>query len=155
MKQILELKVTKYNEKIENEVNSEDEEFENDIVELNVSGSTSGFAVKLDLLRSVKDSILEQMFKKEVIHKLPKLENKIFIVAEFILWIACFVFLLKSKMIGVQLLYILIAINIFNLIYGGDQIYTPLFSLLSFIEGITVGMTLYLVTFSSIKNSFK
>ena len=71
--------MTKYNEKIENEVNSEDEEFENDIVELNVSGSTSGFAVKLDLLRSVKDSILEQMFKKEVIHKLPKLENKIFI----------------------------------------------------------------------------
>ena len=82
-------------------------------------------------------------------------ENTIFITAEFILWIACFVFLLKSKMIGVQLLYILIAINIFNLIYGGDQIYTPLFSLLSFIEGITVGMTLYLVTFSSIKNSFK
>ena len=71
--------MTKYNEKIENEVNSEDEEFENDIVELNVSGSTSSFAVKLDLLRSVKDSILEQMFKKEVIHKLPKLENKIFI----------------------------------------------------------------------------
>ena len=83
------------------------------------------------------------------------LENTIFITAEFILWIACFVFLLKSKMIGVQLLYILIAINIFNLIYGGDQIYTPLLSLLSFIEGITLGMTLYLVTFSSIKNSFK
>lgn len=59
---MLELKAAKYNEKIENEVNDEDEEFENDIIELNVSGSTAGFTVKLDLLRSVKGSILEQMF---------------------------------------------------------------------------------------------
>ena len=82
-------------------------------------------------------------------------ENTIFIAAEFILWIACYVLLLKSKKIGVQLLYILIAIDIFYVIYGGDQIYTPLLGSLSYIEGIALGMTLYLVTFSSIKDSFK
>ena len=82
-------------------------------------------------------------------------ENSIFISAEFILWLACYALLLKSKKIGVQLLYILIAIDIFYAIYGGDQIYTPLFGSLTYIEGIALGMTLYLVTFSSIKNSFK
>jgi hypothetical protein len=82
-------------------------------------------------------------------------ENTIFISAEFILWIACYVFLLQSKKIGVQLLYILIAMEIFYVIYGGDQIYTPLLGSLSYIERIALGMTLYLVTFSSIKNSFK
>ena len=59
IKQMLELKVTKYNEKIENEVNSEDEEFDNEFIELNVSGSTDGFTVKIELLRQVKNSILE------------------------------------------------------------------------------------------------
>ena len=71
--------MTKYNEKIENEVNSEDDEFDNDYIELNVSGATNGFTVKIELLRSVKDSILELMFKKEIIHKLPKINNKVFI----------------------------------------------------------------------------
>ena len=82
-------------------------------------------------------------------------ENIIFISAEFLLWIACYVLLLKSKKVGVQLLHILIAITIFTLIYGGDQIYTPLLSLLTYIDGLALGMTLYLVAFSSIKNSFK
>ena len=82
-------------------------------------------------------------------------ENTIFIAAEVILWIACYVLLLKSKKIGVQLLYILIAMEIFYVIYGGDQIYTPLLGSLIYIEGIALGMTLYLVTFSSFKDSFK
>jgi hypothetical protein len=82
-------------------------------------------------------------------------ENTNFMSAVFILWLACYVLLLKSKKIGVQLLYLLVAIDIFYAIYGGDQIYTPLFSSLTYIEGIALGMTLYLVTFSSIKNSFK
>ena len=82
-------------------------------------------------------------------------ENTIFLSTYLILWVACYVFLLQSKKIGVQLLYLLVAIDIFYLIYGGDAVYTPLTGLIGYIEEIALGMTLYLVTFSSIKNSFK
>ena len=82
-------------------------------------------------------------------------ENPIFIFSSFILWIACYALLLTSKKTGVQLFYILIGIDIFYVIYGGDQIYTPLLGLVEYIAVIAQGMTLYLVTFSSIKNSFK
>lgn len=83
------------------------------------------------------------------------LENPIFIFSSFILWITCYALLLTSKKTGVQLFYILIGIDIFYVIYGGDQIYTPLLGLVEYIAVIAQGMTLYLVTFSSIKNSFK
>ena len=82
-------------------------------------------------------------------------ENPIFISTNLILWVACYALLLKSKKIGIQLLYLLVAIDIFYLIYGGDAVYTPLTSLIGYIEEIALGMTLYLVTFSSIKDSFK
>ena len=82
-------------------------------------------------------------------------ENPIYVSVYIILWLACFGLLLKAKKIGVQLLYFLIVFDIFYLIYGGDEISTPLSGLISYIEEISLGITLYLVTFSSIKNSFK
>ena len=61
----------------------------------------------------------------------------------------------RSTTLLIRLVLLLVAIDIFYLIYGGDAVYTPLTGLIGYIEEIALGMTLYLVTFSSIKDSFK